>query len=102
MQLLTARLPLCDKERMITSTITERGQTTLPKLVREALHLEAGRKLVYEIHGDFVTIKPHPGVMASFGSVKISKEASEMGWKQVRESSREERADKATRESLSQ
>ena len=58
---------------MITSTITERGQTTLPRLVREALHLETGRKLIYEIHGDSVTIKLHPGVMASFGSLKGNK-----------------------------
>lgn len=100
MQFLTGRLDLSYNAIMITSTITSRGQTTLPKLVRDALHAEAGRKLVYEIHDDSVTIKLHPGVMASFGSLKVSKEASEMDWKEVRESSREEWAEHAAKEGL--
>ena len=83
---------------MITSTITNRGQTTLPKRVRDALHAEAGRKLVYEIHDGSVTIKLHPGVMASFASLKISKEAAEMDWKKVREEAREEWAESAAKE----
>ena len=87
---------------MITSTITERGQTTLPKLVREALHLESGRKLVYEIHKDFVTIKLHPGVMASFGALKIGKEASEKDWEKIRGSARNEWAENTAKEGLTE
>jgi AbrB family looped-hinge helix DNA binding protein len=39
-----------------TSTITSKGQTTVPKEVREALDLEAGDKLSWEIRGGRVAI----------------------------------------------
>lgn len=41
---------------MPTSTITSKGQTTVPKEVREALDLEAGDKLSWEIRGGRVAI----------------------------------------------
>lgn len=78
---------------MITSTITERGQTTLPKRVREALHLKGGLKLIYEIKGDAVIIRRHPGVMASYGALKNYRCESGKDWKGVRASAREEWAD---------
>ena len=34
---------------MIKSTLTSKAQTTIPKPVRAALHLEAGDEIVYEI-----------------------------------------------------
>ena len=55
---------------MITSQVTKRGQTTLPRQVQDALQIEPGRKLVYEIKKDSVVIRQHPGVMASFGALK--------------------------------
>lgn len=55
---------------MTHSTITHKGQTTLPVQIRRALHLKAGDKLVYEIQGDAVLIRPHPGVQAVFGALK--------------------------------
>jgi len=36
---------------MPTSTITSKGQTTVPKEVREALDLEPGDKLTWEVSG---------------------------------------------------
>jgi AbrB family looped-hinge helix DNA binding protein len=41
---------------MPTSTITSKGQTTVPKEVREALDLDAGAKLTWEIRGGRVAI----------------------------------------------
>lgn len=41
---------------MPTSTITSKGQTTVPKEVREALHLDVGDKLTWEIRGGRVAI----------------------------------------------
>lgn len=57
---------------MITSKITKRGQTTLPRQIRNALRLETGQSLVYEIKGDTVVIRPHSGASASFGALKRS------------------------------
>ena len=41
---------------MIESTITSKGQTTLPKAVREALGAEPGDRVRYIIQGDDVRI----------------------------------------------
>lgn len=41
---------------MPTSTITSKGQTTVPKEVREALDLAAGDKLTWEVRGGRVAI----------------------------------------------
>lgn len=41
---------------MATSTVTSKGQTTVPKEVREALDLEAGDKLTWEVRGGRVAI----------------------------------------------
>lgn len=76
---------------MTHSTITHKGQTTLPIQIRRALHLKAGDKLVYEIQGDAVLIRPHPGVQAVFGMLKpppsktgvpfdVARSESRAGW----------------------
>ena len=42
---------------MPVSTVTRKGQTTLPKEVREALRIKAGDRIVYEVDGDSVRIR---------------------------------------------
>ena len=42
---------------MITSRITTKSQTTIPKAVRAALGVKAGDDIGYEIHGNVVTLK---------------------------------------------
>ena len=41
---------------MPTSTITSKGQTTVPKKVREVLNVDVGDKLTWEIKGGRVSI----------------------------------------------
>ena len=41
---------------MPTSTLTSKGQTTVPKEVRDALDLDVGDKLTWEIHGGRVAV----------------------------------------------
>ncbi len=43
---------------MIESGITAKGQTTLPKAVREALSIQAGDRIRYVIEGSEVRILP--------------------------------------------
>ena len=43
---------------MLESTITSRGQTTVPKAVRDALALKAGDRVRYTIEGSAVRIRP--------------------------------------------
>ena len=41
---------------MPTSTLTSKGQTTVPKEVRELLDLQEGHKLTWEIRGGKVAV----------------------------------------------
>jgi bifunctional DNA-binding transcriptional regulator/antitoxin component of YhaV-PrlF toxin-antitoxin module len=86
---------------MISSTISKRGQTTLPKEIQDALGAKPGQKLVYKIHKDSVQIQIHPGVMDSFGSLKKPGGLSNTAWNDVRQTVRDEWADHAAKEGLS-
>lgn len=56
---------------MPTSTITTKGQTTVPKEVRDALDLEPGSKLRWEVRGGTVAITTErPALWALGGSIK--------------------------------
>ena len=37
---------------MVTATLTSKGQITIPKAVREALHLHSGDIVAFIVHGD--------------------------------------------------
>ncbi len=57
---------------MATSTLTSKGQVTIPKEARERLGLEPGDRLRFEVREDgIVEIRPETGdVMALFGAIK--------------------------------
>ena len=46
-----------DDEAVKTSKVTARGQTTIPKSIREAAGLYAGDVLVFETDGDHVVVR---------------------------------------------
>ena len=52
---------------MIESTITRKGQTTLPRQVRDALGVQAGSRVRYVIAGAEVRILPVRPVSRLFG-----------------------------------
>ena len=44
---------------MVTATVTSKGQITIPKAVRDSLHLHSGDRVEFVIHGDSeATLKP--------------------------------------------
>ena len=55
---------------MIESSITSKGQTTLPKAVREALSVEAGDKVRYIVQDDEVRIRKVKPIGRLFGALK--------------------------------
>jgi AbrB family looped-hinge helix DNA binding protein len=58
---------------MPTSTLTSKGQTTVPKEVREALDVEAGDKLTWEIRGGRVAVTTErPSLLDFEGFIKNS------------------------------
>ncbi|MFT3785996.1 MAG: type II toxin-antitoxin system PrlF family antitoxin [Tepidisphaeraceae bacterium] len=58
---------------MLHSTLTSKGQTTIPGEVREALNLKPGDKLTYAVEGDHVTVRVHPGTRSLRGALASSK-----------------------------
>ena len=54
---------------MIESTVTAKGQTTLPKAVREALCLTAGDRVRYIIHDDEVRIRKVRSISRLYGAL---------------------------------
>ncbi|OGT99111.1 MAG: hypothetical protein A2085_04200 [Gemmatimonadetes bacterium GWC2_71_10] len=60
---------------MPRSTLTSKGQITLPKIVREALHLDTGDRVAFELRPDGAALlRPETGdLLALFGSLKPAK-----------------------------
>ena len=54
---------------MVESGITAQGQTTLPKAVREALHVQPGDRVRYIIQGDEVRIVAVRPINRLFGAL---------------------------------
>jgi len=56
---------------MPTSTITSKGQTTVPKKVRDVLNVDAGDKLTWEIKGGRVAVTTErPALYSLRGFIK--------------------------------
>ena len=56
---------------VMKSTITSKGQTTIPNEIRKQLGLEAGDGLVYSIEDDRIVIRPVKGTLLdAYASVK--------------------------------
>lgn len=65
------------------STVTKKGQTTIPGAIRQALRIEPGDRLQYEIEGDQVIFRRHPGALALKGALSSSK-GKDMTFAQIR------------------
>lgn len=69
---------------MLHSTITSKGQTTVPSKVRKALGIRPGDRLEYEVLEDRATIRVHPGIRQLKGTL-ASKKGRGMSFTQIRE-----------------
>jgi len=65
------------------STVTSKGQTTIPGKIRKALGIMPGDQLEYEVEGDRATIRVHPGVRSLKG-VLASKKGKGMSFAEIR------------------
>lgn len=68
---------------MLHSTITSKGQTTIPGKIRKALNIKPGDMLEYEVEGDHATIRVHPGTRSLKGAL-ASKKGRGMSFSQIR------------------
>jgi AbrB family looped-hinge helix DNA binding protein len=70
--------------------MTTKGQTTIPGEIREALGIKAGDRLEYEIQGDHVSVRVHPGARALKGALASDKGRG-LTFGQIREAAAAER-----------
>ena len=75
---------------MSHSTMTSKGQTTIPGEIREALGIKAGDRLEYEVQGDHVSVRVHPGTKALKGALASDKGRG-LSFGQIREAAAAER-----------
>lgn len=68
---------------MLHSTVTSKGQTTIPGGIRAALGIKPGDKLDYLVEGDHMTVRVHPGTRALKGAL-ASKKGNGMSFAQIR------------------
>lgn len=66
------------------STVTSKGQTTIPEKIRKALGIKPGDKLEYLVDGDNATIRVHPGTRSLKG-VLSSKKGKAISFAEIRE-----------------
>jgi antitoxin PrlF len=72
---------------MLHSTVTSKGQTTIPGRIRKALRIKPGDKLEYMVQGDHATIRVHPGTRSLKGAL-ASKKGKGMSFAEIREAAR--------------
>jgi len=66
------------------STVTRKGQTTIPGKVRKALRIEPGDKLEYTVEGDHMTVRVHAGTRSLRG-VLASEKGKGLSFAEIRE-----------------
>ena len=67
------------------SVITSKGQTTIPKTVRESLHLKAKDKLLYVMEGDHVIVRPIHGSLLGLKGIFKGVVKGPIDFKKLRE-----------------
>jgi len=68
---------------MLHSTLTSKGQTTIPGKIRKALRIKPGDKLEYAVNGSHATIRVHPGTRSLQG-ILAGKKGKAMSFAQIR------------------
>lgn len=83
--------------RSMTTSITKKGQVTIPIEVRKALGLKPRDRVTFEISGQEARIRPVPSdLLAGFGAVQPKERPED--FKRMRQEVQEGVADKALRE----
>ena len=81
---------------MLHSTVTSKGQTTIPQRIRKALRIKPGDKLEYQVEGDRATIRVHSGIRSLKGALASNK-GKRMSFSEIREAAAEAARHEPTR-----
>ena len=78
----------------VAAKLTSKGQVTIPKSVREALHLAEGDVVVFRIQGEHAVLARTPRLLELAGSIAVPKSARGAKWEDVVEATKMARAPK--------
>lgn len=62
---------------MIVTTVTQKGQATIPVFIRKKLGIKPGEKVVFEERGEEVILRILPDLSSLRGSLKTNKKYDE-------------------------
>ena len=65
---------------MISTSITQKGQVTIPISIRKKLGLKTGQKVAFTDRGKDVVIEPIPNFLDLMGSLKTRKKINPKAW----------------------
>jgi len=68
---------------MSTTTVTKKGQVTIPKSVRERLGLREGDKVIVKFSGGKAFIRKIPSIFNLQSSVSIPEDIKKLSWKEI-------------------
>ncbi|HEY3079907.1 MAG TPA: AbrB/MazE/SpoVT family DNA-binding domain-containing protein [Chloroflexota bacterium] len=70
--------------REAETTVTQKGQVTIPQAIRVRLGLKPKDRVRFELEGDVVTLRPaHSKLLAGYGAVSPRERPED--WQKVRE-----------------
>ena len=90
-------MPIMTKTKTNTTTITQKGQVTIPKEIREYLGLKTKNQVEFRIEKGKVVIKPTTSLETNFGRVKPKRKSE--NFKKARKSFEKGVANEVIRES---
>ena len=75
----------------VTARLTSKGRLTIPKALRDALHLEAGSQIILQVVGERAALPPTRNFLELAGSIAIPATKRSAPWGEVRRQTRRSR-----------
>ena len=75
----------------VAARLTSKGQVTVPKVVREALGVQAGDSIIFHLEGKRAILARTPDFLELAGSLTIPAAKRNVAWDQVVKASRDSR-----------
>ncbi len=83
---------------MSITTITKKGQITIPKSIRDKLAIKDNDKFSVKLVGNKTIIEKIPSLLELESSIKTTGEKNKSNWKEIERETHEARAKKAVKE----
>jgi AbrB family looped-hinge helix DNA binding protein len=82
---------------MSITTITKKGQITIPKSIRDKLAIKDNDKFSVKLVGNKTIIEKIPSLLELESSIKTIRERKKSNWKEIERKTHEARAKKAVK-----